>query len=413
MRQKLLFLAIYILLPALTFSMLQINAVAAEETHEVKVAETSLSPQTLVVDFGNTVSITFSNDASDSRKLVAKNAIFTTGMIAPGDSEKVSFTASQDFAYEALDDADAVLATGEVKVKPAAPKGLVATAVSSARIDLAWTNVANATSYQVYRNNVLVDTVNSSPFRDESLAANTSYSYKLKAVNTAGVSPFSDVVSATTLASVSTTPTVFPTDTDEEQDLPEYVLVNGEKFLYHQIPSLNPDDDFTIYGLADVNAEVELTINPEEVIYTSEADDDGVWFAFIDLGDLEEGDHDFVVSYVTTGGETITLNPVSFRVNGVDATPTPTVTPEPEKSNSVSMQPAIIVLVLLLLGVVGGIAYYVIKNKKKATAGSTKLDQDFSTSTKETTVDTSSTPEVGVQEMDDPTDDVPASGTDK
>ena len=91
-------------------------------------------------------------------------------------------------------------------VAPTAPTGLVATAVSSSRIALAWTaasdNVA-VTGYRVYRNGTPVAIVATPGHDDTGLAAGTGYSYTVAALDAAGhTSAVSSVANATTLASV-------------------------------------------------------------------------------------------------------------------------------------------------------------------------------------------------------------------
>jgi fibronectin type 3 domain-containing protein len=96
---------------------------------------------------------------------------------------------------------------------PAAPSGLVASAMSSSRIDLTWSDVEGLTSYQVERsvdgtNWTIVGTTGAdvTAFSDTGLAGSTTYSYRIQAINDAGASPYSTIASATTLASSSTPP---------------------------------------------------------------------------------------------------------------------------------------------------------------------------------------------------------------
>lgn len=99
-------------------------------------------------------------------------------------------------------------------VAPAAPGGATATAVSATQIDLAWSTVATATSYNVYRStaaNVVItagNKINASPvttltYSDSvGLTAATPYFYKVTAVNVGGESVGSAEVTATTSAVV-------------------------------------------------------------------------------------------------------------------------------------------------------------------------------------------------------------------
>lgn len=99
-------------------------------------------------------------------------------------------------------------------VAPAAPGGATATAVSATQIDLAWSTVATATSYNVYRStaaNVVItagNKINASPvttltYSDSvGLTAATPYFYKVTAVNVGGESVGSAEVTATTSAAI-------------------------------------------------------------------------------------------------------------------------------------------------------------------------------------------------------------------
>jgi hypothetical protein len=89
---------------------------------------------------------------------------------------------------------------------PAAPSGLAATAVSSSRIDLSWRdNSSNETGFKIERSaaggswaQVETPGANATSYADSGLASSTSYSYRVRAFNTAGDSAFSNTASATT-----------------------------------------------------------------------------------------------------------------------------------------------------------------------------------------------------------------------
>jgi fibronectin type 3 domain-containing protein len=97
-----------------------------------------------------------------------------------------------------------------------APTGLSASAASSSRIDLSWSDVAGETGYRVERstdgaNWTLAGTTNSgvTTFSDTGRAASTTYVYRVQAVNLGGPSAYSGTASATTLepALIPDTPT--------------------------------------------------------------------------------------------------------------------------------------------------------------------------------------------------------------
>ena len=91
---------------------------------------------------------------------------------------------------------------------PTAPQNLTATAVSPSQIDLAWEasadNVA-VTSYQIYRDDVLLTTIGPATTYSDSVIAPATHKYEVRALDAAGnVSAFSN----------SDTATVTPPDTE-------------------------------------------------------------------------------------------------------------------------------------------------------------------------------------------------------
>lgn len=85
-------------------------------------------------------------------------------------------------------------------VPPLAPTGLVATPVNGSQINVLWNGSAGATSYQL-----MIDGVGSgaitSPYAHCGLMPKTTHTYQVRAQNSLGISPWSLVVSATTLGS--------------------------------------------------------------------------------------------------------------------------------------------------------------------------------------------------------------------
>jgi titin len=90
---------------------------------------------------------------------------------------------------------------------PAAPTGLVATALSQSQIRLTWNDVYGETQYVIERSSngtngwsqVGTTSANTTTFTNTGLKKNTRYYYRIRAVNAAGSSPNSAVVNATTL----------------------------------------------------------------------------------------------------------------------------------------------------------------------------------------------------------------------
>ncbi len=90
---------------------------------------------------------------------------------------------------------------------PAIPANLLANGISSSKINISWTDVANETSFELYRssnnntNYLLFATLpaNTTSFIDSGLFANSIHYYKLRAVNVGGPSGYSNEDSAITI----------------------------------------------------------------------------------------------------------------------------------------------------------------------------------------------------------------------
>jgi hypothetical protein len=90
---------------------------------------------------------------------------------------------------------------------PSAPALLLAVPASQSRIDLTWTAADDAESgiayYCIYRDGARVGTATATAFGDTSLAAGTSYTYQVSAVNGAGLEGLrSMAATATTLPAI-------------------------------------------------------------------------------------------------------------------------------------------------------------------------------------------------------------------
>jgi hypothetical protein len=92
---------------------------------------------------------------------------------------------------------------------PRQPLDLAATAVSRTQVDLRWTDASgNETAFQVERNGAVVATVpaGTTSFSDTGLVEDTAYTHRVRAVNGAGVSLWSNRATATTLDTPPTAP---------------------------------------------------------------------------------------------------------------------------------------------------------------------------------------------------------------
>jgi hypothetical protein len=96
--------------------------------------------------------------------------------------------------------------TAGAQTVPSAPAGLTATAVSATRIDLAWNDVPNETSYRVERSangstgwsEIAVLNQDQRTYSDTQVGSQQTYFYRVRAVNGGGFSPYSNTASATT-----------------------------------------------------------------------------------------------------------------------------------------------------------------------------------------------------------------------
>ncbi|MFH8934679.1 chitinase [Streptomyces griseosporeus] len=84
---------------------------------------------------------------------------------------------------------------------PGAPAGLSVSGTTSSSVSLSWNGVTGAASYNVYRDGTKVTSVTGTSATVSGLAASTSYSFQVTAVNAAGESPKSTPVTATTTSS--------------------------------------------------------------------------------------------------------------------------------------------------------------------------------------------------------------------
>ncbi|MET9436835.1 glycoside hydrolase family 18 protein [Streptomyces sp. NPDC006551] len=100
-------------------------------------------------------------------------------------------------AYHA-DDLSLVGPGGAPVEIPAAPAGLTAGTPTSSTVPLTWAAVPGATSYHVYRGASRILTVSGTSAAASGLAPASSYSFQVSAVNSAGESPKSAAVTATT-----------------------------------------------------------------------------------------------------------------------------------------------------------------------------------------------------------------------
>jgi subtilisin family serine protease len=151
------------------------------------------------------------NGTSMATPHVSGVAALVWGQVAPG----ASYSVMREAILKGVDAASALAgktvtggrlnangALGQL-VAPVAPAAVSATAVSSTRIDLAWTDSSdNENGFQIRRSDGANFQVgrNVTGFSDTGLTASTTYSYQVTAYNNAGVSAASAPATATTPA---------------------------------------------------------------------------------------------------------------------------------------------------------------------------------------------------------------------
>lgn len=96
--------------------------------------------------------------------------------------------------------------TPEVAAAPFAPMDLVATVKSDTQIDLSWTSIETAESFNVYCNGELVGNSTETSYTVENLTAATDYCFTVKGVNSGAESDASNEACATTMELVNIVP---------------------------------------------------------------------------------------------------------------------------------------------------------------------------------------------------------------
>lgn len=108
-----------------------------------------------------------------------------------------------------------------------APTNLISTLVTDNSVSLSWSAVANAASYQVFRNNVAVATTSSTSYINTGLVSGTSYNFTVTAIDSSGnASPASSILTVTTTGNSTTTYPAWSATT---------VYVGGNKVSYNGV----------------------------------------------------------------------------------------------------------------------------------------------------------------------------------
>ncbi|MBL0739818.1 fibronectin type III domain-containing protein [Chryseolinea lacunae] len=152
---------------------------------------------------------------------------------------------------------------------PAAPTSLTANAQSASQVDLGWTdNADNETAFQLERSLTattgfaLVATLsaNVTTYSDATPAANTTYHYRVRALNAGGNSAYSAEVQVTTLHGPPATPTLAVVGVTSSQVSLSWTE-SGEVTAFQLERSATSGSDFTTIASADAKATVEVDTN--------------------------------------------------------------------------------------------------------------------------------------------------------
>lgn len=137
-------------------------------------------------------------------------------------------------AYNADGESDSVSLSVQVIIPPEAPSNFRAGAKRMTALVLAWDAVTGADGYQLKRNGTVIYTGSLLSYTDSGLTINTSYTYELIAVNTAGSSQTSTLVVSTADLTLVTDRTAADVDAQNSKGIyTKYDLIRvGEAVAY-------------------------------------------------------------------------------------------------------------------------------------------------------------------------------------
>jgi hypothetical protein len=148
-----------------------------------------------------------SENSALSYSMTSSEETFTAEVIAVYDNDKTSVGVAKLF--------------GEVEdyITVKAPRNLEATPISTSSIKLTWNATANATSYNIYRDDVLVKNTTETNYTDEGLEYNTEYCYTVTSVLDDTESEHSEKVCVKTLGEgieeTTTSLSIYPNPVDD------------------------------------------------------------------------------------------------------------------------------------------------------------------------------------------------------
>ncbi len=154
---------------------------------EITLSWNSVSGATEYKVFRNTsqiATVTGSTSYTDKSLTSGQSYTYTVKAINSAGQSPFSNSASAD-------------ASGPCQTAPSAPViSAITDSACGGNILLSWNAVSGATAYKIFRNDIQVASTASTSYTDTGLVVDTSFTYKVKAVNNIGNSPFSNSVSA-------------------------------------------------------------------------------------------------------------------------------------------------------------------------------------------------------------------------
>lgn len=177
---------------------------------------------------------------------------------------------------------------------PAAPTGVVATALSSSQIRVSWTSVSGASGYKLQRGSGVIASLSSTEYTDTGLLGGSAYTYRVIASNAAGDSLPSAYASATTAAATAspavgndTPPAHNKLYVDERKYM---ATVDGKVYALDNLPPLETGQKLALYGWSVAAAQVVLNLDGQA--YTSTiAASTGKWHMDVDITAVKLGLH--------------------------------------------------------------------------------------------------------------------------
>lgn len=158
-----------------------------------------------VVDGADSYNIYRALASSEDYKKIGSSATteFTDYTVTADTTYKYKISSAKEYSESDL--SDAITVTTKKLAIPSQPQGLTVGKIRSLSVELSWDILTSAQSYNIYRTvagqelYTKVGNATTNSFADKTTTPNTTYYYKITAVNSFGESDYSDAVSVTTV----------------------------------------------------------------------------------------------------------------------------------------------------------------------------------------------------------------------